>query len=128
MDLKELFGNQDCEEYSIVGSVIRNPCSLCGKAHFAKTQENSSMFPKDFKPTDAQKAVIKSWTRPFATTSAMCTQCNHMYSSGYLKVCSADPTQFCFKNEPIFTLPEPSGFTDEELKWYFGIERKDLDS
>lgn len=76
--------------------------------------------------TPQQKQMIKMWTAPFATTSAQCSACNMMYSSGYLVVCKADPTTFCSKKMD-FEVFKPKGYTDEELGFYFGITRDELD-
>jgi hypothetical protein len=77
--------------------------------------------------TDAQKAMIKEWTEPFCTTSAKCSVCSEMYSSGYLKVCPAQPTIFCYtKFDFALSEVKPRGYTDEELLHHFGIIRDEL--
>jgi hypothetical protein len=76
--------------------------------------------------TIAQKYMIKHWEQPSATTSAKCGYCGDTYSSGYLKICKADPETFC-SIKVTFTESKPKGFTDEELGFYFGITRDELD-
>lgn len=131
MDLKELFGNTDCEEFCIVGSVIRNPCTLCGKAHFAKTLETTEPMPNKTIAgaglTEDQKFMIKNWIRPMATMSARCTKCGGIYSSGYLKICKDEPTAFCATIIGKKMWESPHGYTDDELMATFGITRSDLE-
>lgn len=76
--------------------------------------------------TEEQKAIIKAWIRPSATTTAVCSRCKCFFSSGYLSICSADNTKFCSKISTFISQP-PTGFSDEELGFYFGIDRSDLD-
>ena len=77
--------------------------------------------------TEQQKYMIKHWTRPIATTSAKCDYCGQMYSTGYLKLCPQYQEGFCGRKPAEYKPPEPRGFTDEELGYYFGIDRKDLE-
>jgi hypothetical protein len=82
---------------------------------------------KDKMPlNDRQKAYIKMWKRPLATFTKTCSKCGECYSAGYLKICPKDPEWFCERLEKITPIESP-GFTDDELGFYFGITREDLD-
>ena len=136
-----------CPDYDSFGSHMRMPCSKCKTNHPARFGESKDDKPSDLpnllsiafeatriqlpkRPdkvplTDYQKQVIKAWIMPTATTSAKCGYCGKMYSSGYLSICDADNTQFC-RSKP-YEPPKPRGYSDEELGFYFGIDREDLD-
>jgi hypothetical protein len=77
--------------------------------------------------SEQQKYMIKHWTHPSFTTSAKCDYCGNMYSSGYLKLCDKFPEGFCGRKPREYVAPEPRGFSDDELGYYFGIDRSDLD-
>jgi len=75
--------------------------------------------------TEHQKQAIKDWIEPTGTTGATCGYCNNRYSVGYLSICKADPTQFC-RSKP-YEPPKPKGYSDEELGYYFGWTREELE-
>jgi hypothetical protein len=76
---------------------------------------------------EAQKYIIRHWVRPSATFSARCDYCSKMYSSGFLKLCEKNAEGFCGRKPVEYIASTPTGFTDEELGYYFGLSRSDLD-
>ncbi len=77
--------------------------------------------------TEDQKYIIKHWIRPSGTFSQQCDYCGQMYSAGFLKVCPKQPEIFCGRKPVEYVAPKPTGYTDEELGFYFGIDREELD-
>ena len=75
---------------------------------------------------DYQRAAIKAWVMPTSSFSAKCDHCGSMYSSGYLALCSVNVESFCGTNPDKWKQPEPRGYSDEELGYYFGWTRDEL--
>ena len=145
-DILEIDIKANCEDLALHGSYMRMPCAKCKKNHPAigeyvgdKPSDLSSLLgialtattiklpkrPDKVSLTEYQKQAIKAWIMPSGTFSKKCDYCGHFYSSGYLNICHQDPTQFC-RSKP-YEPPKPRGYSDEELGFYFGIDREDLD-
>lgn len=82
--------------------------------------------PDKVELSEAQKYIIKNWVRPTATFSARCDYCSQMYSAGFLKLCPKYAEGFCGRKPVEYVAPRPTGFTDDELGFYFGIDREEL--
>jgi hypothetical protein len=136
-----------CPDYDSAGSHMRMPCSKCKTNHPARFGESQDDQPSDLQSvlsailaastvklpkrpdkvplTEYQKQAIKAWIMPSGTFSKKCDYCGKYYSSGYLNICNQDPTQFC-RSRP-YEPPQPRGYSDDELGFYFGITRDELD-
>jgi hypothetical protein len=83
--------------------------------------------PEKAELNESQKHTIRHWIRPSATFSVRCDYCGQMYSSGFLKLCDKYKEGFCGRKPVEYEALKPSGFRDDELGFYFGIDREDLD-